>query len=238
MNFDRRDFFRVGAAGLAGGALEIGTLFAQERKGGGKSDTTAEFRGGTSSLALDLKLPPGTLQLQLEDFEHGRDKTLEMTGSFQSMSGTKTALYRSYFCVDDATQVFARLGDDRHWTTLVTSHTDKPQIESLTVWNDTRSPESFHIDTNKFGPGTKPEDYILEGRGGSLDLKGSRNPPSITAEDLANAVDNNPDYLAFTRGKGLTRQHATLVEFVCRFIIIAVPGGALFSLFWQGTGGS
>lgn len=251
MNFDRRDFLRTGTAGLAGGLLGLESTFGQETPNDehkdehAKSDTVVEFRGGTGSLHLVLKLEkiktPGTLDLYLDNFDLGRDRTLVASGTFEPVGRSAVRLYRSYFCVDDANQVFARLGDDHHWTSVMLSRTDDSKIESLTVWNDTTAPASFRIDKDKFKAevarskgNPSPVNYVLDGQGKTLDLKGTRTPPEITVEALENALDNNPEYLAFMRGKTRMRQHAQAMQFDCFFIVMAVPGGAIYDVCWEG----
>ena len=235
MNFKRRDFIRMGTAGLAGSVLAYESSAAQERERHEASDAKAEFTGGTGSLDLNLKLKPGTFDLRLDNFNRGPEKVLVMDGTFHPTSGPKIKLHRSYFCADGGNQIFARLGDDGKWTSVLLSATENKGVQSLTVWNDLARPQSFGIDTNKIHLKAKPGDYVVEGNSSSLDLKGARTPPpAVPPEDLANALDNNPDYLAFVRGRGLTRRHAAPAEIGCVFIVWLVPGGDLLYAFWQG----
>jgi hypothetical protein len=240
MSFERRDFLRLGAAGFAGSLLVAESAFSQGKDDEDrKSSATAELRSGSGSLSVDLRLRSGTLELQYEEFSHGKDRALIAHGSFAPHSGSKIKIYRSYFSANGAQQVFARLGDGDHWTSLMLARTEDANVESLTVWNDDKAPGSFRIDKNKFLAGAnvpggpKPEEYILDNRGGSLDLKGSRTPPDVTAEDLEDALDNNRDYLAFRRGSRPPHQHATMVDFVCGYLVIAVPGGKFFIIAWE-----
>lgn len=282
MNFERRDFLRAGAAGLAGAMLGVESAYSQstDKSGVVTPDSIIEFGSGTGSLHIELKFTekakaPGTLDLRLDNFRRGSfkpgfEKSLIMSGSFQpaATSQPATKLYRSYFSVDEI-QVFARLADDNHSTTLVFSPTnDNDQnIVFLTVWNDLNPPETFRVDKNKFknerqqyssdqkqpNPPSRvtedrekvselkgsrsrpnPQHYVLDDRGKLLDLKGSRTPPEITAEDLENALDKHPDYVAFARGKKYMRLHAAMVDFACLFIVVAVPGGELFIVDWEG----
>jgi len=280
MNFERRDFLRAGAAGLAGAMFGLESAYGQstDKSGPVTSDSTIEFGSGTGSLHIELKFnekakTPGTLDLRLDNFRRGSfkpgfEKSLIMSGSFQPVAANHpaTKLYRSYFSVDGL-QVFARLVDDNHSTTLAFSPTSDQNILFLTVWNDSKPPETFRVDKNKFrGAGQQypsdqkqpnppsgvtedrekaselkgsrtrpnPQSYVLDDRWKLLDLKGSRTPPEITAEDLENALDKHPDYVAFARGKKYMRLHAAVVDFVCLFVVVAVPGGELFVVDWEG----
>lgn len=248
MNFERRDFLRMGAAGIAGGVFASQSGLAQNYdEQNERTGTIAEFRGGTGSLHLKLKLdkakPPGTLDLQLDnfrrgaDYKHGGEKSLVMRGFFQpSLPNAKPiSLHRSYFSADDA-QIFVRLGDDHHWTSLVFSPTDDPNVVFVTVWNDNSPPDTFRVNKKKFNDERKPalRDYILDKRDKLPSLKGERNPPDISAEDLENLLDKDPDYLEFVRGKRYLYQHAAVVDFACAFTITMVPGAALFVVDWEG----
>ena len=244
MNFERRDFLCFGAAGLAGAIFSAESAYGQSaHKRESESADSIEFRGGSGSLQVELKLDnprsPGTLELQLDNFRRGSfksgfEKVLIMNGSFRATGGQTKRLHRSYFSIDEV-QVFARLVDDRHSTSLMFTPTAEPNIDFLTVWNDTKPPETFRIDETKFkSREQKPEDYILDDRGKSLELKGLRTPPEISAEDLENSLDNHPDYLAFVRGKKYMRVHAALRSFACAFMVLMVPGGALFIADWEG----
>ena len=237
MNFKRRDFLRMGTAGIAGTVLAGGPALAQEKEKEkhGNPDTNAEFKGGSGSLDLTLKLKPGTFDLRLDNFSRGTEKVVIMDGTFQAPNAPKVSLHRSYFCAEGGDEIFARLGDDGQWTSLLWSPSDKKGVASLTVWNGMARPKTFGIETSKIRTKATPQEYVVEGNSSDLDLKGHRTPPPpVSLEDLANAVDNNPDYLEFTRGKGLTRRHAAAAEIGCVFLALLVPGGELFYAFWDG----
>ena len=244
MNFERRDFLRAGAVGLAGAMFSVESAYGQSgHKSEGEKGDSIEFRGGSGSLKVELKLDnprsPGVLELQLDNFRRGSfsagfEKSLIMNGSFRPNSGQPKRLHRSYFSIDDA-QVFARLVDDHHSTNLMFTPTADPNIYFLTVWNDTKLPETFRIDETRFrSRDQKPQEYILDDRGQTLELKGLRTPPEISAEDIENILDNHPDYLAFVRGKKYRHGHAALRSFACAFMVLVVPGGALFIADWEG----
>lgn len=250
MKIERRNFFRIGAAGMTGTLVGLQSAFSQEaskptdvdKQQNPASGTVAEFKGGTGSLHLVLSFDRGTprrtLDVQVENFNRGRDKSMIMDGTFRSKERT-AKVYRSYFCVDNANQVFARLGDEHNWTSVVLSNSEDPNIESLTIWNDAKGPQAFRIDKKRFREvantrgGPPPSNYIVGGNASSLDLKGARTPPDVTVEELENALDNNPDYLAFVRGKTRMRLHASPIEFACFYIVKAVPGGSLFIVDWE-----
>lgn len=237
MNFKRRDFLRVGTAGITGSVLAYQSALAQEKQERAISGINAEFEGGTGSLELTLRLTPGTFELRVDNFIRSSEKVLTLEGTFNPASGRRIKFHRSYFCADDGNQILARLGDDGQWTTLYWSATDKKDVGSLTVWNGTEHPKSFGIDTTKIGAKATPREYVVEGNSSDLNLKGKRSPPPpVSLEEYANALDNNPDYLAFTRGKGLTRRHAALVEAGCLFFVYLVPGGDQYYAFWVGGG--
>ncbi|HYL15688.1 MAG TPA: hypothetical protein VEV41_21820 [Terriglobales bacterium] len=237
MNFERRDFLRLGTAGLTS-VLALEPAFGQraDKDRDARSNTVAELKSANGSLAVKLKLdkakPPGTLEMQFDEFSIGKDTAMIAQGTFSPLSGAQMKLYRSFFSTDNARQVFARLGDDDHWTSLLLASTENPHVESLAVWNDNKDPETFRINKEKFADGAKPQEYILDNRGGSLDLNGTRKPPDITMEDLENALDDNSDYLVFRRGK-IMHHHAVKREFPCTYIVIAVPGGGIIQVGWN-----
>lgn len=254
MNFERRGFLRVGVAGLAGTVLNLESALAQvqpqdqskvqpqHKPEGEQKFPGAEFRGGSGSLSLRLELSSGKLNVEIDNFNRGLDKAFIMDGSFEPANQTpdkpkvRNRLYRSYFCADDANQVFARLGDGHAWTSLLVSRTGDSNIYSLTVWDNGQLPESFSLDKSKFGSDPQnPQNYIVGGKGTDLirKLTGGRKPPLITADELEDALYNVPDYLRFVRGKSLLRKHASPAEFACVFIVFAVPGGAMFVVDWD-----
>ena len=256
MNFERRNFLRIGAAGVTGTMLGLQPVLGEspnitdENQG---QPPTIEFKGGTGSLHVRLNLTlsdkartPGVLDLQLDNFNHGSfnsgyEKSLIMKGKFRPTGpGAKdyhsaTQLYRSYFS-ENQTHVFVRLIDDQHETTLLFRPTRESNFKSVTVWHDTNAPQTFEVDENRFvrARGKDPQDYIRDYKGQALDLKGQRQPPEISAEELERALDNHPDYLSFVRGKKYQNQHAAVVSFACAFTVLVVDGGALFVADWEG----
>ena len=242
MNFERRDFLRLGTAGFAGTMLSLEPVFGQEKDAGdkdGKSSAIAELRGGSGSLHLQLKLRAGTLEMQYEEFSQGKDHAMVAHGTFAPHGGSKTKVYRSYFSANNDQQVFARFGDGDDWTSIVLASTGDANVESLTVWNDRKAPESFRIDKQKFLAAAKekgvpkPQDYIIDSEKGNPDLRGSRTPPDITVEDLEDALQRSRDFLAFRRGAGPTRLHATALSFPCGYIVVVFPGGTLVWGTWD-----
>ena len=242
MNFERRDFLRLGTAGFAGTMLSLEPVFGQEKDADdkdGKSSAIAELRGGSGSLHLQLKLRAGTLEMQYEEFSQGKDHAMVAHGTFAPHGGSKTKVYRSYFSANNDQQVFARFGDGDDWTSIVLASTGDANVESLTVWNDRKAPESFRIDKQKFLAAAKekgvpkPQDYIIDSEKGNPDLRGSRTPPDITVEDLEDALQRSRDFLAFRRGASPTRLHATALSFPCGYIVIVFPGGTLVWGTWD-----
>jgi hypothetical protein len=250
MNFERRNFLRVSTAGLAGTVFNLESALAQEVQRPEKSpgpdaqhqDTSrkrAEFRSGSGSLSLYLKLNSGTLDVHADNFNRGRDAGAILAGTFTPSKGDAVALYRSYFCVDGARQVFCRLGDDDHWTSLVLATTADADVYSLTLWQDAGLPEMFRFSKKAFlavasAPGRPdPQKYILDDRGPALKPDGSRKPPNITMEELINVLDDDRDYLAFVRGKRLSHQHATHAVFACFFYTKVFD--AILGPVWEGA---
>ena len=169
MSCERRNFLRASTAGLAGMVFNWENAFAQEKFAGQDAQRQdysrvptqaqhpglAEFKGGSGSLLLHLKLRAGILDVQVENFAHGEDKAFIMDGTIEhsnppANTPKRVRLYRSYFSVHEGNQVFARLGDHHAWTSLLLSRTDDTNLESLTVWHDSGHPESFLIYKDKF----------------------------------------------------------------------------------------
>jgi len=147
-------------------------------------------------------------------------------------------LYRSYFCVSGAEQVYCRLVDNGHKTSLVLANTRDPDVISLTLWQEAGLPEIFGISKKQFLEAARekgrldPEKYVLDKRGSALKPDGLRKPPNISTEELVNAIDDDRDYLAFVRGKRLSHQHAAHAVFACYFYtrVFDVILGAM----WEG----
>ena len=259
MNFERRDFLRVTSAGLAGGIFNFPNALAQVNQGdqsptqppaGQKTTNSSQetspyesrypggvhFNGGSGSLVLHLKFKTGSLDVHVENFSRGDDKLFIMDGTFEPADKSKkpTRVYRSYFGAGDGNEIFARLGDGHEWTTLVMAPSERDGVESLTVWNTAQPVQTFHIDRHKFNDDPhNPDGYVIDIRGRRFDLQGKREPPPITAEELQNSLENLPDYVAFTRGRGVSGRHAAPMEFVCGALILIVPGGALYIIGWN-----
>ena len=237
MSLDRRDLLRLGASGIAGALIGGPALGQQANERPKSAAASTEFGGGTGTLFVRLKLPEakpaGTLELRLEDFVRGHTYTLIATGTYTPDRGPAIKMYRAYFSAENEQEVYMRLADDDHWTSLAFAPTEDPQIRSLTVWNDKKTPESFRIDKGKFSPTASVTDYVLDNRGASLDLKGNRKPVESKIEPIENAMQNNTEYLAFTRGKNLPYQHARLMGFDCPFAILTVPGGWPYVFRWN-----
>jgi len=173
MNIERRNLIRLGSAGLAGSIFASQWAFGSDAT---KDSATGALGRNSGSLVLDLRFDqtsrtPGALKLQIDDFILEKCDGADICGTFAA-NGVQTKLSRSYLCVDNGKQVFARLGDNDHWTNVLVASTQDPNIESLIVWHDERSPESFLINHRKFRDGLSQEEYVLDNKGVSLDLEG------------------------------------------------------------------
>ncbi len=251
MNFERRGFLRATTAGLAGTIFNLEHAFSQEVQPQAKAPANKpshqtgsrrpiEFVGGTGSLRLDLKLKSGTLEVDADNYSRGFDAGAFATGTFTPSGGSPARIYRSYFCVNSAKQVFCRLGDDDHWTSLVFAATDDRDIYSLALWQDDGSPEIFRLSKKAFLEAASetagrpdPTKYILDQRGPAFKPDGNRKPPNITMEELIDALDDDRQFLAFVRGKNLAHQHAIHAVFPCFFY--AKTFDAILAIEWEGV---
>ena len=240
MNFKRRDFLRMGTAGVAGGLVSSELVFGQGTdKDEKKPERPAELKSGTGSLHLFLKLKAGLLDMVFDDASFGKDHALVARGTFRKSNGDTITLYRSLFSVESSQQVFACIGDDAHRTSVLLARTEDSNIESLTVWNDEEAPRSYRIDKQKFldaarenkGLPPKPADYIVDATGGVPNLQGSRPKLEISPGELEEALENSRDYLLFRRGTRPPRQHASMLEFECGFLEIVLS--LLFGVDWD-----
>src|SRR5258708_29490457 len=126
MTIVRRDFVKIGAAGMAAAFLPSPIAFGQDAGAAKKPDTTvSEFRGGSGSLYLEGRIAGGLLKLRVDDFiqahHPGDDRALVAQGTFEAGNAKPVRLYRSYFCCNDGQEVFLRLEDDDASSTLVFS---------------------------------------------------------------------------------------------------------------------
>src|SRR5712664_3523850 len=157
MTFERRDFIKTTATGLAFGLVKPGMAYAQ---------SSGEFEGGTGSLRLEGRLKAGVLKLEAQDFIEGEDRALIIQARLDSLK-----MYCAMFSYNHDRTVFALLRDTDHSTTLVLSDTDDPKIGRLVVWNDMEVPESFRVDKDKFMDKQNLKESILDGKEKTLDRK-------------------------------------------------------------------
>ena len=245
MNFERRNFLRIGAAGMAASLFGFESASGQATQTGKTSAPVAELTNGSGSLHFVVKLSSGVLDMRYNEASWGNDHAFIARGTFAKNSGGTTKLYRSYFSVEDAEQVFARAGDDDHWTTVALSRSDeededkkKNNVEFVTVWNDYKVPQSFRINKLKFFEDVRtteghprPEHFIIDPDKGLPDFQGSRPRLDITLEELLNALDDNRDYLAFKRGRGLPHLHALMSRPECNILLYILS--IIFGTDWN-----
>ena len=226
MTFERRDFIRTTATGLAFGLVKPGTAYAQTSGGA----TSGEFEGGTGSLRLKGQLKAGVLKLEAQDFIEGKDRALIIQAILDSVK-----LYCAMFSYYSDRTVFALLRDHDHSTTLVLSETDDPKIGRLVIWNDVGVPDSFRVDKVKFMDTENLKESILDGKGKSLDVLGNRKPPEFTLQELESVFGSNLALLEFMRGKRSTHHPLPaekLDAYVCH--LLSILTGSLFGVAWLG----
>src|SRR6266436_4245700 len=221
MTFERRDFIKTTATGLAFGLVKPGMAYAQ---------SSGEFEGGTGSLRLEGRLKAGVLKLEAQDFVEGKDRALIIQATLDSVK-----LYCALFSNYSDRTVFALLRDHDHSTTLVLSDTDDPKIGRLVVWNDVEVPESFRVDKDKFMDTKNLKESILDGKEKTLDVLGKRKPPEFTLEELEAVFGSNPALLEFMRGKRSAHHPLPSNKLAASFCdILSTLPGSLFGLAWYG----
>jgi hypothetical protein len=234
----RRDFVKIAAAGVAAAFLPSPITIAQESSGERKpGGAVAELRGGSGSLFLEGHIAGGLLKLRVDDFiqSHGRgkDRALVAEGTFEASGANPVKLYRSYFSCNTDRQVFMRLEDGDHSSTLVFSESDG-NIEYLTAWSGVGAPQQFNIDKKKYIDTRDAKASIVSGNADKLDEAqiGRRRPPAITAEEFENTFGKSPAFLEFNRGRKVLYQHAISSSFACAWSL-SVKGAALFVAYWE-----
>jgi hypothetical protein len=239
MSIVRREFVKIGAAGIAAAFLPTSKTFGQESSAERKSGTAvAELRSGSGSLYLEGRIAGGLLKLRIEDFiqahHPSHDRALVAQGTFESSNGKPLKLYRSYFSCNHGRQVFLRLEDGEYSSTLVFSDTEDSNLEYLTAWSDDEAPQQFKIDPKKYFETRDQKKSILSDNADKLDgaQVGRRKPPAITQEDFENTFGNSEAFLEFMRGKKVTSQHAIAQAFSCRWAA-GVKGAAMIGPMWE-----
>ena len=221
MTLERRDFIKNTATGLAFGFVKPAMAYEQ---------SSGEFEGGTGSLRLEGKLKAGLLKMEAQDFIDGKDRTLIIQATLESVK-----LYCAMFSSYSDRTVFALLRDHDHSTTIVVSETEDPKIGRLVVWNDVGVPDSFRVDKVKFMDTENLKDSILDGKGKSLDILGNRKSPDFTLQELESVFGSNPALLYFMRGKRSTHHPLPaekLGAFACH--LLSILPGSLFGIPWLG----
>jgi hypothetical protein len=121
----------------------------------------------------------------------------------------------------------------------VIANTSDTDVVSLTLWQESALPDNFRISKRRFLDAAQktrerpdPEAYVLDDKGSAFKPDGQRKPPNISMEELINGVDDDRDYLAFVRGKRLSRQHAVHAVFACFFYTRVFD--AILGSIWEG----
>jgi len=226
MTFERRDFIKTTATGLAFGLVKPGMAYAQSSAGA----TSGEFEGGTGSLRLEGRLKAGVLKLEAQDFIEGNDRAVIVQATLDSVK-----LYCAMFSYYDDRTVFALFRDHDHSTTVVLSDTDDPKIGRLVVWNDVEVPDSFRVDKVKFMDTQNLKENILDGKAKTFDALGKRKPPEFTLQELESVFGSNPALLEFMRGKRSTH-HPLPSEKLGAWACDAASTfpGSRFGVLWYG----
>ncbi|PYT83789.1 MAG: hypothetical protein DMG40_02315 [Acidobacteria bacterium] len=227
MIFERRDFLRSAATGVALGFASRGAALRQASAGG----ASGELQGGSGFLQLEGRLKSGLLKLEAQDFVDRTDRSVIIRGKLDS-----TDLYSAMFCYKYDRTVFALFHDTGHSTTLIFFDSDQPKIGRLVLWNDTEAPQTMSIDKSKIMEAKSPKD-IVDMSGKVPDFLGKRKPPEFTWRELEAVFGANPALLEFMRGKKSLHDPPpgnTFPDAACRLLSL-VPGSTL-SLAWLGGG--
>jgi hypothetical protein len=225
MIFERRDFFRIGTAGMAAGLMTPVLAMSQDSS----TPVTGELEGGTGSLRLEGRLKAGLLKLEARDFTEGHDRSVVVHSSLNSID-----MYSGMFSYEYDATVFAVLRDNGHTTSIVLSNTDDSSVGRIMVCNDSEPPGIFGIDKGKFIEKENLKESILDGKGASLDVVGKRKPPLFVWRELESVFGNEPALLEFMRGKKARHQPSKdeyKREWICR-VLSWVPGSTL-ALAWR-----
>lgn len=223
MIWERREFMRSAATGLALGFANCGVVLGQT------GATKGELQGGSGILQLEGRLKSGYLKLEAQDFVDRADHSVIIRGKFDS-----TDLYSAMFAYDYDNTVFALFHDTGHSTTLVFSGSDQPKVGRLVVWNDTEMPQIFSIDKSRIMEAKSPKD-IEDKDGKTPNLVGKRKPPDFTWRELEAVFGSNAALQEFMRGRKSTHDPPPddkIVDAACRLVSL-VPGSTL-SLGWLG----
>jgi hypothetical protein len=220
MTFERRDFIKLGAAGLTAGIVNPGPQPADASipAGGGA------LEGGTGSLRLEGKIKSWTLVLEAQDFMQGLDRTVIVQGTYKSKP-----FYAKMFSHHRDRTVLAILGDEVHSTTLVLSDSDVAEIGRVIVWHDNAGADNYRMKKADF---LEKEAIVDEARK-PIEFAGKRDVPDFTQKELEAVFGNDAGLLRFMRGKRSLHNPTAdqlLQEWICR--ILSILPGSPFTLFW------
>jgi hypothetical protein len=221
MTFERRDFLKIGTAGLAAGLVNSGLHAAQAAA----PDVKGELEGGTGSLHLEGRLKSGLLQIEMQNFVQGLDRTVIGNGRFNSRK-----FHNAMFGYNRDRTVFVILADENHSTTLVLSDSDVPEIGRVTVWHDSGAPQSFRVKKADF----VASDTIVDEKGTRIDLVGKRKPLDFTARELEDVFGNDSALLRFRRGVAIAHNPSPdvkLLDWICRLLSAVI--GIILPLSWE-----
>jgi hypothetical protein len=221
MTFERRDFLKIGSAGLAAGLVNSGLRAAQAATPAVKG----ELESGTGSLRLEGHLKSGLLQIEMQDFVQGLDRTVIGNGRFNSRK-----FHNAVFSYNRDHTVFVILADENHSTTLVLSDSDVPEIGRVTIWHDSGAPQSFRVKKGNF----VANDAIVDEKGTRIDLVGKRKPLDFTARELEEVFGSDPALLKFRRGMAIAHNSSAdikLYDWICRFLSAVL--GSIISIHWE-----
>lgn len=221
MTFERRDFLKIGSAGLAAGLVNSGLRAAQASAPAVKGT----LEGGTGSLRIEGHLKSGLLQIEMQDFLQGLDRTVIGNGRFNSRK-----FYNAVFSHNRDRTVFVILADENHSTTLVLSDSDVPEIGRVIVWHDSGAPQSFRVKKGDF----VANDAIVDEKGTRIDLVGKRKSLEFTARELEEVFGNDPALLKFRRGMPIahnTSPDMGLSDWICRFLSAIL--GIIIQISWE-----
>jgi hypothetical protein len=219
MRFERRDFIKIGSAGLTAGIVNPGLRLAQ-------ASTTmgGEMEGGTGYLRLEGKLKTATLILEAQDFMQGLDRTVIVHGLYKSKK-----FYAKMFSHNRDRTVFAILGDEVHSTTIVLSDSDVAEIGRLILWHDNAATDNFRIKKADF----LDKEAIVDEARKPIEFSGKRDVPDFTQKELESVFGNDAELLRFMRGKRSLHkptQDQLIQEWICK--ILSILPGSPFTLFW------
>ena len=220
MTFERRDFLKIGSAGLAAGLVNSGLHAAQA----GAPAAKGELEGGTGSLHLEGRLKSGLIQIEMQDFVQGLDRTVIANGRLNSRK-----FYNAVFGHNRDHTVFMILADENHSTTLVLSDSDVPEIGRVTIWHDSGAPQSFRVKKRDF----VANDAIVDEKGTRIDFVGKRKPLDFTARELEEVFGNNPALLKFRRGRAIAHNPSPDIgssDWIC---ILATILGIVPAISWE-----